>query len=261
MSTPTSGPRNISIVIVQGSFQTPLVYKKLSDGLEARGFSTSHPELPSCNNTEDPEFPSKTLSDDTEVVKEAVKYLVEEKNKTVVIVMHSYGGLVGSNAIDEELNISHRTSAGLAGGVLHLFYIAAFVLDRQQSVLGVFGESPNNDVREDGRFYLKEGASLLYNDLPAEEAALWGSRLIPQSHAVQKTEIERTAYKYIPSTYLVCQNDKAAPPQYQEMFAGAAGSKVMKCDASHSPMLSQPEMLVDRIVEAIEGAVAESRES
>lgn len=81
--------------------------------------------------------------------------------------------------------------------------------------------------------------------------------MIPQSYAVRKTEIERTAYKYISSTYLVCQDDKAVPPQVQEMFASAAGSKVIKCDAGHSPMLSQPEMLVDKIVEAIEGAVAE----
>lgn len=82
--------------------------------------------------------------------------------------------------------------------------------------------------------------------------------MIPQSHAVQKTELERTAYKYIPSTYLVCEDDKAVAVQYQEMFAGAAGAKVIRCNASHSPMLSQPDSLVDRIVEAIEGAVSES---
>lgn len=147
MSIPSLNLHDIAIIIVQGSFQTPLVYKKLSDGLEARGFSTSHPELPSCSNTENLEFPSKTLSDDTEAVRKVVKHLVEDENKAVVIVMHSYGGLVGSNAIGEDLYISHRRSAGLAGGVLHLFYVAAFVLDKQQSVLGVFGESPNNDVR------------------------------------------------------------------------------------------------------------------
>lgn len=140
-------PTDIAILIVQGSFQTPLVYKLLSDGLEARGYSTSHPGLPSCSNTENPDFPSKTLIDDTEAVRNAVKHLVEHEKKTIVVVMHSYGGLVGSNAIDEELNIAHRRSAGLAGGVLHLFYFAAFVLDKQQSVIGKFGESRNNDVR------------------------------------------------------------------------------------------------------------------
>jgi hypothetical protein len=61
--------------------------------------------------------------------------------------MHSYGGLVGSNAISKELSFAYRKQAGLLGGVIHLHYIAAFVLDVGQTVLGTFGESPNNDVK------------------------------------------------------------------------------------------------------------------
>jgi pimeloyl-ACP methyl ester carboxylesterase len=95
---------------------------------------------------------------------------------------------------------------------------------------------------------------LLYNDLSDDEAADWESRLIPQSHAVQKSEIEVTAYKYIPSTYMICENDKAAPPQYQEMFAGAAGAKVTKLASGHMPMLSQPDALVKKVVEVVKEA-------
>jgi hypothetical protein len=61
--------------------------------------------------------------------------------------MHSYGELVGSNAIAKELSFSHRDAAGEPGGVVHLFYLAAFVLAEGQSVMGAFGESPSNDVR------------------------------------------------------------------------------------------------------------------
>jgi pimeloyl-ACP methyl ester carboxylesterase len=64
---------------------------------------------------------------------------------------------------------------------------------------------------------------------------------------VQKSEIEVTAYKYIPSTYVVCEDDKAAPPQYQDMFADAAGAKVIKLASDHMPMLSQPDALVNRL--------------
>jgi pimeloyl-ACP methyl ester carboxylesterase len=98
---------------------------------------------------------------------------------------------------------------------------------------------------------------LLYNDLPDDEAVDWESRLIPQSHAVQKSEIEVTAYKYIPSTYVICENDKAALPQYQEMFAEAAGAKVIRLAAGHMPMLSQPDALVEKVVEVVEEAGAE----
>lgn len=98
---------------------------------------------------------------------------------------------------------------------------------------------------------------MLYNDLPDDEAANWESRLIPQSHAVQKSEIVVTAYKYIPSTYIICENDKAAPPQYQEMFAEAAGAKVIKLAAGHMPMLSRPDALVEKVVEVVKQVSAE----
>lgn len=73
--------------------------------------------------------------------------LIEYEFKTVVVVMHSYGGLVGSEAIPPGLTFLDRKKRGLKGGVIHLFFFAAFLLEVGQSVLSAFGESPNNDVR------------------------------------------------------------------------------------------------------------------
>lgn len=95
----------------------------------------------------------------------------------------------------------------------------------------------------------------MFNDLPDAAAALWESRLVPQSYKVQTTPITCTAYEYIPSTYLICEGDQAAPAQFQEMFAQMAKSEVQRCSAGHSAMLSQPQMLVERIAEAAEKAV------
>jgi hypothetical protein len=67
--------------------------------------------------------------------------------------MHSYGELVGSNAITKELSFSHRKAAGLPGRVANLFYFAAFVLGEGQSVLETFEELLNNDVRVSGICY------------------------------------------------------------------------------------------------------------
>jgi hypothetical protein len=85
---------------------------------------------------------------------------------------------------------------------------------------------------------MKNGARLLYNDPPEDQAALWESRIISQPYAVRETEVIRTAYSYIKSTYLICEKDEAVPPQVQGAFASAAGAEVEKCDAGHSPMLS-----------------------
>ena len=80
--------------------------------------------------------------------------------------------------------------------------------------------------------------------------------MIAQSHRVESTKLTRAAWRYIPSTYLICENDQAAPPQYQEMFAASAKSEVKRCNSGHSPQLSQPDMLVQKIHEASEKAVA-----
>ncbi|KAL8680038.1 MAG: hypothetical protein Q9186_003756 [Xanthomendoza sp. 1 TL-2023] len=232
-----------TILLVQGSFQTPLVYEKVTSGLAAKG----HPF---------PDFPKVTLIDDALAVRLELIRLVEYECKTVVVAMHSYGGLVGSEAIPEELSYTKRQSLGLSGGVIHLFYVCAFLMNEGQSVLGTFGESPNNDVQPDGRFSLMDGKAKLYNDLSESEASLWASRLIFQSHKVQTTILTRAAWRYIPSTYLVCENDQAVPPQYQEAFAASAKARIERCSTGHSPMLSQPDMLVSKIHDAALQAAA-----
>lgn len=247
-----------SILFVQGSFQLPEVYNKLTNALEARHFHVVHPTLPSLTGQDKPNFTSKSLIDDAQVVQNELKRLIEKEGKPVLVLMHSYGGLVGSQAIPEELTWTKRKEKGLSGGVIHLFYFAAFILTIGQSVLGTFGESPNNVVYPDGRFSLKDAAKILYNDLPTKEAEFWESKIINQSYAVQTTELTRTAYTYLPSTYLICENDQAAPPQYQEMFAGNAKSEVLKISAGHSPWFTKNSELVDKItttaVQALEKA-------
>lgn len=136
-----------TILLVQGSFQIPQVYEKLVKGLEARGYPTIHPQLPSCSNVDGPNFPQLSLVDDASAIRAELTRLIESEGRTVVVVMHSYGGLVGSEATTEELSYTNRQARDLPGGVIHLFFYAAFLLQEGQSVLSAFGESPNNDVR------------------------------------------------------------------------------------------------------------------
>jgi Alpha/beta hydrolase family len=125
-----------SIVIVQGAFQTPLAYQNLLTRLQSRGYSVVHPD-----------FPTRTLTDDAVSVRRHLTRLVRDEHKQVVVVMHSYGGLVGIEAVTEVLTYKERLLQGMPGGVIYLYYITAFVLAKDSSVLGTFGESPNNDVQ------------------------------------------------------------------------------------------------------------------
>lgn len=136
-----------TILFIQGSFQTPLVYQSLIKGLKAQGFPVVSPALPSCTDHNAPDFADRSLIDDALSVRSELTRLVEYEHKKVVVVMHSYGGLVGSEAVTEDLSYSRRQSQCLLGGVIHLFYYCAFILPKGESVLSAFGESPNNDVR------------------------------------------------------------------------------------------------------------------
>lgn len=241
-----------TILLVQGSFQIPEAYGKLVSALRSRGFAVAHPRLPSLSDHDSPSFAGRNLGDDARVVEAEAKRLILDEGKTVMVVMHSYGGLVGSDAIPEDLSLQSRRQRGLAGGVSRLFYFAAFILDQGKSVLGTFGESPNNDVKTNGRYTMKNTASLIYQDLPPGEASYWASKIIDQSYAVQTTPMSRAAYRYIPSTYVMTEDDQAVPLQYQEMFAAAAGAEVRRISSGHSPQLSKPEELAELVEVAAE---------
>ncbi|KAL8929510.1 MAG: hypothetical protein Q9208_001179 [Pyrenodesmia sp. 3 TL-2023] len=242
------------IVLVQGAFRVPQVYEKLVHLLFARGYPTIHLKLPTCTDPESFDFPQRSLTDDAAAIHTELARLIQQEGKAVFAVMHSYGGLVGSEAVGEELAWSSRQARRQLGGVIHLFFFCAFVLDEGQSILGTFGKSPNPNVHSDGRSYILP--EKLYNDLPPDEAALWESRLVAQSYKVQEAQVTRTAWKYIASTYLITENDQTVPPQYQEAFAKQAGATVERCSSGHSPQLSQPEMLVQKIIEASMKAMA-----
>jgi predicted alpha/beta hydrolase family esterase len=243
------------ILIVQGSFQTPDFYAPLETYLQSKGYETHHPILPSCSRIHAPDFASKDLKSDADVVEAALNELIEQEERDVYVVMHSYGGLVGNEAIPESLTRKSREKEGKVGGVIHLFYFASFILYIGDSVLGTFGESPNNELHGDGTYSLKNGATTLFADFSPDIAQELEAQLIPQSHKVEETKLTRSAYEYVPSTYLICENDRACPKEFQEMFATRTGAKVLRAKVGHMPHLSWTEGLGDKILEDLENVI------
>jgi len=247
----------ITIMIIQGSFHTTDGYELLRKGLQAKGYPIIHPNLPSCSNIDSPHFPEITLTDDVSAIRTELDRLIEKEGKTVFVFMHSYGGIVGCEAIPEELSYAERRKQNLPGGVIHLFFAGGQFLPKGESVLTAFGESVNNNVdKVNGTFTMRNGAKTLYDALPESKAAYWESKMIPQPYGVQQTVVTREAHLYIPSTYLVQMNDKALTVPFQENFAETAKSHIERCSTGHSPQISDPDMLVNKIVEAVEKAVS-----
>ena len=235
LSTPT-------IVLLQGTFQLPEVYYNFAKLIESRGFPVVQPEFPSLNQA-DPNLASRDLTNDVAVVEAAIRCIIEEHNNTVIIVMHSYGGLVGAESVPEELTVTSRQQKGLAGGVKHLFYFTAFVMELGRSVFDTIGNSTQQNSF-DGLFVMKDPLAKLYSDLPPLEAKCLAAKVIPQSAAVLKTPMKRAAWRYLPSTFVKCTEDRAILPPVQDAFIKIAGSTVKTIDSGHSAFLSHPQEVV-----------------
>ena len=104
-----------TILLVQGSFHTLSAYAELVIRLKAFYHPALHPNLPSCSNTNSSDFPDITLIDDALAIRRELTRQVEYEAKIVVVVMHSYGGLVGSEAIPEDLSSTQRKPLGRRG--------------------------------------------------------------------------------------------------------------------------------------------------
>lgn len=126
-----------SIIIIPGAWQKPTAFEGIVSLLEKTGYPTVHVPLPTVGGTE---TPLAGLDDDIETVRKVLLPLVEE-GKEVVLIGHSSGG-ISMSAVVEGLDATSRTAAGKKGGVIKCIYLAAFVLPKGQSLLGMLGGQP-----------------------------------------------------------------------------------------------------------------------
>lgn len=130
MSKPT-------VLFVHGAWHSPKHFQPARDAFESAGYPTECP----CQPTFDARAGTATLYDDAKCIRFLLNELVEKQGKDVICVLHSYGGVVGTEAIDASLGKKNRQDNGLSGGVLGLLYMAAFVLPLGSSLSTAFGGS------------------------------------------------------------------------------------------------------------------------
>lgn len=83
------------------------------------------------------EPPLTSLEPEVEYIRNTVIPLLEQ-GKEIVVLMHSYGGFTGSATL-RGLSKAERHGKGLNGGIIALVYLAAWMLDEGQSVIGSGG--------------------------------------------------------------------------------------------------------------------------
>ena len=238
----------MKVVFVHGAlvFDGAWWWSRMVEPLAALGLGSRAVELPSCVASPGA---SGEASGDMYADADAVRAALDEEDEPVVLVGHSYGGMVITDA-----------AAG-HGNVRHLVYVTS-VMPELGETLASFGEGrepgPWMDPRpEDGTMGVK--AKFLPEAFmqDCDEAAVAGAlrRLARQPLAVFGQAPRAVAWREKPSTYVVCAEDRATPPGAQRGFARRAGS-VVELPTGHHPMLSRPEGLARVLAEtaAAQGA-------
>jgi pimeloyl-ACP methyl ester carboxylesterase len=204
--------------------------------LEQRGISSAAPGLPSCGETGSSAGPDGPGLD-ADVA--AVRGLLQDSAEPTVVVAHSYGGIVTAEA-----------AAGVES-VRHLVLVSSYlpVVGESLSSFGSAEPAPflDVDVRA-GTLGVRPEllTDTFLQDCP-EVAADARSRLARQSLSIVGQPVRAAAWQHVPSTYLVCAQDRGTPASAQRRFARRAGT-VVELDAGHHPFLSQPQAVADLLV-------------
>ena len=115
-----------AIVIVPGSWQKPVSWDGFVERMQKAGYEAIHVPLPTVGGTV---TPLASLAEDVAAVRAALSSLAEQGKKALVLC-HSSGGLVGSNAVPESSN------------VVGLLFLTAFMIPKGHAVLDMLGGQP-----------------------------------------------------------------------------------------------------------------------
>ena len=200
--------------------------------LEAAGVASVAPLLPSCGETGQPGL---GLDDDVA----AVRQVLQDGDEPTVVVAHSYGGIVAAEA-----------AIGV-GTVRHLVAVSSYlpVVGESLSTFGGPEPAPFLDVDPaTGTFGVRPEllTDTFLQDCPevADDAI---ARLARQSLSVLGRPVRASAWQDVPSTYLVCADDRGTPAAAQREFARRAGT-VVELEAGHHPFLSRPRAVADLLL-------------
>ena len=212
-------------------------WHRTAELLRERGVRSVAPALPSCGEGGRPAgADGPGLPEDVA----AVRQVLMDGEEDTVVVAHSYGGIVTADA-----------AAGVTA-VRHLLLIASYLPEVGQR-LSDFGDgspAPYLDVDPGaGTFGVRPEllVDTFLQDCDAEVQAQAPGHLARQSVQVTGQPVGAAAWQQVPSTYVVCAQDRGTPARLQREFASRAG-QVVELDTGHHPFLSQPAAVRDLLL-------------
>src|SRR6266849_4648572 len=234
-----SNSAKITIVLVHGGFVDGSGWESIYKILKKDGYRVSIVQNPTIS-----------LADDVA----ATKRIVHAQNGPVLLVGHSYGGAV-------------ITEAGNDPQVAGLVYIAAFAPDKGESVSTLIKDPPPGAPvppilpPQDGYLYLDKAKfpASFAADVDEDKAAFMADSQVPWGVEALGGTVKEPAWRTKPSWYLVATEDKMIPPDAQRAMSKRAGSTVVEVKGSHAVYVSQPQTVASFIEKAAQGAVAAAK--
>ncbi|MET8311447.1 alpha/beta hydrolase [Micromonospora sp. NPDC005173] len=223
-----------NVVLVHGGFVDGSGWQGVYDQLTKDGFNVAIVQNP-------------TVSLQGDVA--ATRWVLDGQDGPVVLVGHSYGGAVISEA-------------GNHPNVAALVYIAAFAPDKGESVQTLIANPPPGAPvppilpPRDGFLLLdrEKFADSFAADVPAQQAVFMADSQVPWGVDALSGQVTEAAWRSKPSWYLVATDDRMIPPPAQRAMSERAGATVAEAAGSHSIYVSQPAAVASLIKDAASGA-------
>ena len=222
-------PQNSTIILVHGAWADGYCWSNIILPLEQRGLKVICAPIPLTS-----------LSNDTA----ALSWALERTSGPVVLVGHAYSGAVIAAVRDDRVN--------------SLVYIAALAPDEGETVAKVFYrdtpslEQPKMVPDSHGLVWMPDDA---FRRALAHKASLDQARIataVQRPIAVQciQEPAPTPLWKSKPSWFLIAEEDRMINPKTQHFMAARMGATVRSHRVDHTPMYSEPGVVVEVILEA-----------
>ncbi|PNP74194.1 hypothetical protein FNYG_12243 [Fusarium nygamai] len=246
-----------SLIFVPSAWHSPECWGKIVSAMEAKEFKCIPVALPTNQSTST----DVNYSHDVKVVADAIAAEASQ-GLDVVVLLHSYSGLVGQSAMRGFTSKSADTD-GNTGRVIGLFHVSTGFVREGACFLDTLGGKPlptfEADYENNVMVIKVDPIDMLYHDLPTEEAEYWVGKLSKQALTglTEGYEVAYEGWRDVPIWQVMTKDDRALPYEAQKMLVRGAeklGADITKriIDSAHLPMLSRPDELVGILEEAIQ---------